>query len=49
MLLGLPSQMGIKLDLDSTIYMCFDTKSAKYRFIIPHYLKLLTFKIHIFV
>lgn len=30
MLLGLPSQMGIKLDLDSTIYMCFDTKSAKY-------------------
>lgn len=30
MLLGLPSQMGIKLDLDSTIYMCFNTKSAKY-------------------
>ena len=30
MLLGLPSQMGIKLDLDSTIYISFDTLSAKY-------------------
>lgn len=38
MLLGLPSQMGIKLDLDSTIYMCFDTKLAKYRL---HYSPLL--------
>lgn len=30
MLLGLPSQMGIKLDLDRTHYISFESKSYKY-------------------
>ena len=35
MLLGLPSQMGIKLNLDLTQYISFDLSSAEYRLCYP--------------
>lgn len=35
MLLGLPSQMGIKVNLDLTQYISFDSMSTKYRLCYP--------------